>query len=105
MAQAQTPPAHRPPALGTYPRLATLMIIAAVSPLAINMFVPSIPNLVVALDTTYARAQLGLSLFLAASAILQLLVGPLSDRFGRRIVLQVTDAKTDETRRRRIAKP
>jgi DHA1 family bicyclomycin/chloramphenicol resistance-like MFS transporter len=38
-------------------------------------------------DTDYAVIQLAVSLYLAATALLQLLIGPLSDRFGRRPVL------------------
>jgi MFS transporter, DHA1 family, multidrug resistance protein len=76
-----------PPVLGVNPRLTTLMIAAAMSPLAINIFVPSMPQIVTHFSTTYAMAGLGLSLFLAAMAVLQLLIGPLSDRFGRRPVL------------------
>lgn len=75
------------PVLGVNPRLTTLMIAAAVSPLAINIFVPSMPQLVAWFKTDYATAQLGLSLFLAAMAVLQLVIGPLSDRFGRRPVM------------------
>ncbi len=75
------------PVLGTNPRLTTLMIVAAVSPLAINIFLPSIPKLVEYFKTDYATAQLGLSLFLAAMSVLQLIIGPLSDKYGRRPIL------------------
>lgn len=75
------------PELGVNPRLTTLMIVAAVSPLAINIFLPSIPRLTEYFNTDYATAQLGLSLFLAAMSVLGLLVGPLSDKYGRRPIL------------------
>jgi MFS transporter, DHA1 family, multidrug resistance protein len=75
------------PVLGHHPRLTTLMIAAAMSPLAINIFVPSMPQIVAHFSTTYAMAGLGLSLFLAAMAVMQLVIGPLSDRFGRRPIL------------------
>jgi DHA1 family bicyclomycin/chloramphenicol resistance-like MFS transporter len=75
------------PVLGINPRLSSLMIIAAVSPLAINVFLPSIPKLVTFFKTDYATAQLGLSLFLATMSVLQLVIGPLSDKYGRRPVL------------------
>jgi MFS transporter, DHA1 family, multidrug resistance protein len=75
------------PVLGTNPRLTTLMIVAAVSPLAINIFLPSMPKLVDYYKTDYATAALGLSLFLAAMSVLQLIIGPLSDKYGRRPVL------------------
>lgn len=75
------------PVLGVNPRLTTLMIVAAVSPLAINIFLPSIPKLVEFFKTDYATAQLGLSLFLAAMSVLQLIIGPLSDKYGRRPIM------------------
>ena len=75
------------PVLGINPRLTSLMVIAAVSPLAINIFLPSMPKLVDHFKTDYATASLGLSLFLAAMSVLQLVIGPLSDKYGRRPVL------------------
>ena len=75
------------PVLGKRPHLVTLMMAASISALAINMFVPSMPGLVGAFDSNYATVQLGLSLYLGMTAILQLLIGPLSDKFGRRPVL------------------
>jgi MFS transporter, DHA1 family, multidrug resistance protein len=75
------------PILGINPRLTSLMMVAAVSPLAINIFLPSIPKLIDYFKTDYATAQLGLSLFLAAMSVLQLLIGPLSDKYGRRPVM------------------
>jgi MFS transporter, DHA1 family, multidrug resistance protein len=69
------------PVLGVNPRLTTLMIVAAVSPLAINIFLPSIPKLIDYFKTDYA------TLFLAAMSVLQLLIGPLSDKYGRRPIL------------------
>jgi len=73
-------PVQRPP-------IAILILLAAVSPLAMNLFVPSMPSIAADLDTSYAAIQLGLSLFLAMTAVLQLISGPFSDRYGRRPVL------------------
>lgn len=69
------------------PALWILVLLSAVSPLAMNMFVPSMPTIAADLDAPYASVQLGLSLFLAMTAILQLISGPLSDRLGRRPVI------------------
>ena len=80
-------PSKSTPVLGVNPRLTSLMIVAAVSPLAINIFLPSIPKLIEYFKTDYATAQLGLSLFLAAMSVLQLLIGPLSDKYGRRPIM------------------
>ncbi len=69
------------------PPLSILVAIAAVSPLAINLFVPSIPRIAEDLSASYATIQLGLSLYLAFMAVIQLVSGPVSDRLGRRPVL------------------
>lgn len=81
--QAGTPP--RPDA--TYPLIGTLVAAAAVAALAMTMFVPSIPSLARSFGVAEAKMQLGLSVFLATTAIVQLVCGPLSDLYGRRPVL------------------
>ncbi|WP_394892178.1 multidrug effflux MFS transporter [Mesorhizobium sp. AaZ16] len=71
----------------TPPSLATLVMAAAVGPLAMNVFLPSLPGMARYFSADYAVVQLAVSLYLAATALLQLLIGPASDRFGRRPVL------------------
>jgi MFS transporter, DHA1 family, multidrug resistance protein len=71
------------------PSIALLIAIAAVSPLGINMYLPSMPGMARALGVDFATIQLTLSLYFAAMALGQLITGPLSDRFGRRPVLLV----------------
>jgi DHA1 family bicyclomycin/chloramphenicol resistance-like MFS transporter len=68
------------------PHLATLVFAAAVGPLAMNVFLPSLPGMARYFDTDFATMQLAVSLYLAATAVLQLFIGPASDRFGRRPV-------------------
>lgn len=70
-----------------HPPIITLVLAAAVSPLAINIFVPSMPGMAEQFGVSYPVVQLGLSLYLAATAVIQLVIGPLSDLFGRRPVL------------------
>lgn len=72
---------------GPPPALITLILLAAVSPLAINLFVPSIPSIAADLDAPYATVQFGLSLYLIMTALLQLIIGPFSDLYGRRPVI------------------
>lgn len=67
--------------------LVTLMIASALSPLAINIFIPSMASIARDLVADEAIVGLGLSLYLAATALIQLLAGPLSDRYGRRPVI------------------
>ncbi|TFF17976.1 Bcr/CflA family efflux MFS transporter [Jiella endophytica] len=81
--------AHLPDAGRTVrrPMLVTLMIASALSPLAINIFIPSMASIARDLVADEAIVGLGLSLYLAATALIQLLAGPLSDRYGRRPVI------------------
>lgn len=64
-----------------------LVAATATGPLALNLFVPSMPGLVATFGADHATVQLTLSLFLIGVAFGQLVYGPLSDRFGRRPVL------------------
>jgi DHA1 family bicyclomycin/chloramphenicol resistance-like MFS transporter len=67
--------------------LALLMAMTAIGPATLNILVPALPGLTVRLATDSATVQLTLSLFLLSLATAQLLLGPLSDRFGRRPVV------------------
>ena len=66
------------------PPIFILVLCAAVSPLAINIFIPSMPGMATEFGVPYATIQLGLSLYLAMTAAITLIAGPLSDLFGRR---------------------
>ena len=61
--------------------------ITAVAPLAINIYIPSLPNIAASLQTDTGTVQLTVTLYLVAVAVGQLTLGPLSDRLGRRPVL------------------
>ncbi|AXK83568.1 MFS transporter [Pseudolabrys taiwanensis] len=67
--------------------LALLMLMTGVGPATLNIVVPALPTLVKALATDTATVQLTLSLYLFSFATAQLVLGPLSDRFGRRPVI------------------
>lgn len=69
------------------PHIITLVIATSVSALATNVFLPSLPGIAQYFAADYALAQLLVSIYLAATALLQLVIGPASDRFGRRPVL------------------
>jgi DHA1 family bicyclomycin/chloramphenicol resistance-like MFS transporter len=64
--------------------LALLVFFLGLQPLSTDLYLPSLPALAVDLSVTPAAAQATLSVFIAAFALSQLTVGPLSDRFGRR---------------------
>jgi DHA1 family bicyclomycin/chloramphenicol resistance-like MFS transporter len=69
------------------PSLAVLIAISCVGPMALNIYVPSMPQIQAAFNTDGATIQLTLSLYLIAVAVSQLIYGPLSDRHGRRPVV------------------
>lgn len=71
----------------TAPPIWILIVATATGPLALNIFVPSMPGLVDVFQSDYATVQLCLTLYLAALGVAQLAYGPISDRFGRRPAL------------------
>ena len=56
----------------------------AVGPLTIDMYLPALPTITAELGTTSAMVQLTLTGTLVGLALGQLVLGPLSDAFGRR---------------------
>ena len=64
------------------PGLFILIAMSAIGPIALNIFIPSMPGLQAAFDTDYATVQLTLTFYLASLAVSQLVIGPVSDRFG-----------------------
>ncbi len=73
----------------TPPHIATLVAIAGVSALSMNIFLPALPSMATYFQADYALVQLAISAYLGVTALLQIIIGPLSDRFGRRPVLLV----------------
>lgn len=66
-----------------------LIALAAVPAFSTNVFVPSMPGLVAYFQSSLVIVQFTLTLYLLTLGIGQLLLGPLSDRYGRRPVLLV----------------
>ncbi len=71
------------------PHILTLILATGLGSLALNLFLPSLPTIAAFYAADIATVQLAVSLYLAASAVLQPVIGPLSDRYGRRPVLIV----------------
>ncbi len=67
--------------------LLLLMAVTAIGPTSLNILVPAVPQLSRDLNSDIATLQLTVSLFLIGLGVAQLVMGPLSDRFGRRPVL------------------
>jgi DHA1 family bicyclomycin/chloramphenicol resistance-like MFS transporter len=64
----------------------TLVLLASISALAMNSFLPSLPNMAEHFGSSTALMGLSVGVYLGTSAVFQILVGPLSDRIGRRTV-------------------
>lgn len=77
----------RPGGVGTPPRLFTLIALSGVAALSMNVFLPSLPGMARDFGVPYGVMQLSVSAYIGASAVVQLLAGPLSDRIGRRPVI------------------
>lgn len=78
------------------PRLGALV---ALTPFAVDTYLPAIPEIATALEATVNEVSLTVPLFLISFALGQLIGGPLSDRFGRKpiafiglLVFSVTSA-------------
>lgn len=69
------------------PHIITLILLAGMSACVMNMFLPSLPAMATYFETDYAVMQLSVAIYLAFSAVLQIFVGPLSDKVGRRPVI------------------
>ncbi|MCH2068765.1 multidrug effflux MFS transporter [Shimia sp.] len=71
------------------PHLNTLILLTAMSVLSLNMFLPSLAAIADEFSVDYAVANLSMGAFLAVTVMLQVIIGPLSDRYGRRPVMLV----------------
>lgn len=71
----------------TPPMLMTLVFGTALSVLSLNMFLPSLPGIAQEFGVDYGLANLAIAGYLTISAGLQLIMGPMSDLYGRRRVM------------------
>jgi DHA1 family bicyclomycin/chloramphenicol resistance-like MFS transporter len=67
----------------------TLGAFVALGPLTIDMYLPALPTITDELETTSSAVQLTLTGTLVGLALGQLVLGPLSDRYGRRTPLLI----------------
>ena len=68
----------------TPPHIFTLILLASISTLSMNIFLPSLPNIASDLNSSTNIMGLSVGIYLASSAVLQLIIGPVSDQIGRR---------------------
>jgi DHA1 family bicyclomycin/chloramphenicol resistance-like MFS transporter len=69
------------------PSIVILVAMSAIGPMALNIFMPSMPGLARHFQVDYGLVQLTLTFYLIGLGLAQLVYGPLSDRYGRRPVL------------------
>ncbi|WP_170409510.1 multidrug effflux MFS transporter [Ruegeria atlantica] len=80
--QFSSSPARRSP-----PTITTLVLLSGLSALSLNLFLPSLPNMALHFQADYKVMQLSIALYLLVNAVLQILIGPIADKAGRRPVL------------------
>ncbi|GAA6207980.1 multidrug effflux MFS transporter [Cognatishimia sp. WU-CL00825] len=71
----------------TPPHISTLILLAGASALTMNIFLPSLPGMAAYFETDYRIMQLSVAVYLGFSAFLQIIIGPISDKVGRRPVM------------------
>ena len=71
----------------TAPHVSTLILLAGISAMAMNVFLPSLPGMAAHFEVDYSVMQLSVATYLAMNAVLQVLIGPVSDKIGRRPVI------------------
>jgi MFS transporter, DHA1 family, multidrug resistance protein len=76
--------ARLPEVRSTFPQIAVLAALAATGTLATNILLPSLPQMAASLKVSTAAVTSAITVFLAVFALGQLVVGPISDRYGRR---------------------
>src|SRR6195952_3292289 len=64
-----------------------LVLMTGVAPISLYMLVPALPVLATTFGRDISVAQMTVSLYMVGIACSQIIMGPLSDRFGRRPVL------------------
>ncbi|WP_347556252.1 Bcr/CflA family multidrug efflux MFS transporter [Robbsia sp. KACC 23696] len=81
---------YAPPAARSARRLLLLLgALAAVGPLGVDMYLPSLPQMAQSFGVAPAYVQFTLTTFLAGFSVGMLLYGPLSDAYGRRPILTI----------------
>src|SRR6202048_181505 len=74
----------RPEVTSTFLQIAVLAALASTGMLATNILLPSLPQMAASLNVSTAAVTSAITIFLVVFALGQLVVGPISDRYGRR---------------------
>ena len=73
--------------LGSAGIIALLITLIGLTSASMGLYLPSVPSMVHALNTDFSSVQLTMSVFFLGYGMFQLVIGPMSDRYGRRGVL------------------
>ncbi len=73
-----------PEVSSSFLQITVLAVLAATGTLATNILLPSLPQMAASLKVSSAAVTSAITIFLAVFALGQLVVGPISDRYGRR---------------------
>ncbi|SFK01438.1 multidrug effflux MFS transporter [Celeribacter marinus] len=73
----------------TPPHIMTLVMMAGLQAMTMNIYLPALPRMADHFGTTYGLIQLSVAVFMATNAVLQIFIGPISDRYGRRPVVLI----------------
>lgn len=71
----------------TPPTITTLILLSGLSALGMNIHLPSLPGMTEYFETDYRIMQLSVALYLAVNAMMQIVIGPIADKAGRRPVI------------------
>jgi MFS transporter, DHA1 family, multidrug resistance protein len=74
----------------TPPHVVTLVLMAGLGAMNMSAFLPSLTHMAEHFGTSYQVMQLSVPLYLAVTAVIQVAIGPISDRYGRRMVTLVS---------------
>ena len=69
------------------PRLLTLVLMVGTSVMSLNLILPALGSLAESFGLSYAAASFVFSGYLIVTGVMTLVMGPLSDRFGRRPIV------------------
>ena len=69
------------------PRLLTLVLMVGTSVMSLNLILPALGSLAQSFGLSYATASFVFSGYLIVTGVMTLVMGPLSDRFGRRPIV------------------